>query len=227
MPDNESPPAPPDCTAAYPLAGQAVVAWLLSRKIRQVALTAETSGEPRHLHPTTGLELSPLSKKIDIHRARDRFEAEREIQVLLAGPLARSRAEGRRDWDVLTASDLGPAQTLGAIHGGGMRELPHSGYSDRFLDRLRACTDRYLDWLVACTATLLDAHWPLVDLLAAALVERGEIPGRDLDALLREADRRRSGDGVPDSSPSGTREHHPRLLARAADKGLVNAGAPE
>jgi hypothetical protein len=71
-------------------------------------------------------------------------------------------------------------------HPAGRRlDLRPGGAGEFNLKRLRnACHKKYAEWLKAQTLVCLHAYWPLVQSLAMALLERGELSGKDVEELL-------------------------------------------
>lgn len=148
---------------AYHEAGHVVAAWDLGVRIKHATVIpdAEDLGHVMHHDPLRGIRLD-----FD-QSARARMRAEQMIIVCLAGPIAHRR-HSPRSW----------RHHMG--HGDHTRAVD---LSSRFTSSEQE-TEAHLKWLTLRARALLDAHWPRVEAVAAALVERGKLEAAEIERIL-------------------------------------------
>lgn len=100
------------------------------------------------------------------------------IQVCLAGSVAERRAMGRVD---RCARDIDRAQAA----------------ETALRVSFEPETDFLLRWLALRTERLLELYWSEVDAVARALVGRGSLSGREVEAAIREAQTGRESRATP------------------------------
>jgi len=152
---------------AYHEAGHAVAASFLRRGFRRVTIIPGegflgqlvTTPPPRSLHPDYETD------------ARTELWLRREITIYLAGPVAEKLHTGRGNWKIGGSKDLHGAVGLASY-------IIHD-------DEIGI----YLDWLTLYTTNMLKRpdRWPIVQALAAELLERRVIGAKRARALMREA----------------------------------------
>jgi len=152
---------------AYHEAGHAVAAFFLRRGFTRVSIIPGedflgqlvTTPPPRSLHPDCETD------------ARTELWLRREITIFLAGPVAEKIHTGRGNWKIEGSSDVHNAVGLASYIIGD--------------DEIGA----YIHWLTLHTTNLLNHphRWPIVQALAAELLESRVIGARRARALMREA----------------------------------------
>jgi hypothetical protein len=144
-------------------AGHAVAAWHYRVRLLRATIvpSPEFHGHVEHVSPLRGIKLDVD----DSDRARAR--AEKAIIMCLAGPIAQQRFSPR-SWrnhhgssDYETATDLALRLT-----GGG------------------EVATAYLRYLDLATKQLVDQRWWVVELIANALLDVGQLSGSEIDQLI-------------------------------------------
>ncbi|HEY6701787.1 MAG TPA: hypothetical protein VI137_13415 [Pseudolabrys sp.] len=144
---------------AYHEAGHAVVAAALRRKVHSITIIpdAEAHGRVRHESPLRGIRLDFDGSN------RARLRAEEAIMIFLGGPIAERRAFPRslRHWhthgDYTKATDIS-----GSVCGSTEEE------------------SAFLNWLAIKTQKILDLRWNQIERIAAALIERRRLSGKEI-----------------------------------------------
>jgi hypothetical protein len=156
---------------AYHEAGHFVMAYLLrlwgwgQPQVRRV--TIPRNGEVKGL--CRSYRTPSFRPDVD-ESPRTELRLQGEIMAFFAGTTAESRYRGCR-----TARGAGHDRTIIADLVSRIAAGP---------DEERAC----LRWLSLRTERLVAAHWPTVELVAQALLARGTLTGKQLVAVIREAD---------------------------------------
>jgi len=180
---------------AHHEAGHAVAAFFLDQKTKLVtvvpdeargvlgqhqdwghqALLANLQGTVSDVQTDRIFGEQPNRDPRERSRAWVQYEVEKTIQVLLAGAIATRRFDRRGGQDVGAQSDLNWAVALaGAL-------------ADRFEEASSPRQTRmFLNWLHVRTEDLLKARWSCVKAVAAALLERNTLTGRQLTTVVLE-----------------------------------------
>jgi ATP-dependent Zn protease len=150
---------------AYHEAGHAVASFLLHRGFRRVTIIPGEgflgqlvmTQKPRTIHPDYETD------------ARTELWLRREIIIDLAGPVAEKLHTSRGNWKIGGSKDLHKAVDLASYIMGDPDEI-----------------GAYLDWLTLSTTNMLKRpdHWPIVQALAAELLERKVIGAKRARALM-------------------------------------------
>lgn len=152
---------------AYHEAGHAVAAWSLGYRptLATIVSAAESAGQVRHENPFPGVNLEFDGS--DWARLR----VERAIIICLAGPIAqkRYRPSSWRNWH--GAADYATATQL-ALRVCGSGELARA----------------FLKWLDLRAGALVADHWPDIDRIAIALLNRGTLTHEEITSLVLERD---------------------------------------
>lgn len=158
---------------AYHEAGHAVMSYLLGRRFRHVTIIPSKDAHGHIAHrpwlAQTYQDIETTRDRLGDHRIRMRLE--REIIISLVGFIADEHFSGKRDY-VGARGDSEMATHL-AIR------LCDSGPSAK----------AYLHWLVirAREAITNELNWKGVEALAAALLQRKRIKGREAWFIIEEA----------------------------------------
>jgi hypothetical protein len=162
------------CTA-YHEAGHAVAALALDRAVKRVSIVPD--GEREILGHCLNTRLpswfQPDVYRYDIMDNRTRLALEREILVLLSGPVAEARFKGRHNWRG-ARGDISAAYQLAGYLCSSTRE-----------------TNKYIDWLIERVRNLLDSYhgtrWRAVRYIARELLSKKTINGKTTRELCRKA----------------------------------------
>jgi ATP-dependent Zn protease len=148
---------------AYHEAGHIVITLVLGRKVKSASIiaTAEHHGIVHHENLFRGIRL-------DIDNSnRARLRAAEAIMILLAGGIAQQRFMLR---------------SLRAHHVG-------SDNAKIFDSASNVCGSEdeayaFIEWLSVRTCDLLNLHWSTVERIAAALIERKQLTGKECHTLF-------------------------------------------
>jgi hypothetical protein len=143
-------------------AAHAIVAWATGRRIILVKIIREKFSPPR-------IEFDRLPVHINLESPRNRASAERETMTGLGGVLAERKFLGQGWRSPPSPTDFSSISSL-AVH------ALRSGEP----------LESYLDRIAARVSVLLDLYWSHVKTIALALLDRGELSGREVHALLRD-----------------------------------------
>jgi hypothetical protein len=163
-----------ECTA-YHEAGHAVAAIALRRAVTQVSIIPDdVAGSLGHCAHRKIDSFHPEWDSSD----RTRSQVEREITTFLASGIAEAKFKGHRR-RIGAATDIDNAVNLACCVSGDAEEA-----------------EKYVAWLYARTKNLLALpwHWRAVEKVAAALLAKRQISGRDARKLFEAAlDEERAG----------------------------------
>lgn len=158
-----------EIATAHHEAGHAVAAWHLGIAVRMVMVTGDRSLGylGRMVHAPISTQLAEALEAGAVSPAQ-RQRVEGLVMMMLAGELAERRHRGR------------------ANHLGASEDRAHAR---SLLTLITADPDEesaYLSWLFIRARNLVEAHWPQITAVAAALLEQGTLTGRELRALLEQ-----------------------------------------
>jgi hypothetical protein len=152
--------------SAHHEAGHAVVAWREKIAIRSISIVPDeaTFGRVRHQNPLSGIRLDCDGSN------RARLRAEKIIRMCLAGPAAQRKYRPRSSWVRGGSGDDGDfARALDLV-------TRISGSAEH--------AAAYYKLLEIEARSLVDLWWPQIQLLAAELLIRRKITGRDVMLIL-------------------------------------------
>jgi hypothetical protein len=168
-------------STAYHEAGHAVVAWLQGVGLKRISIVRDksTHGHMRHRSMFGGM---PPPDSVE-PGASAKFRLEKKARICLAGPLAQKKFNSRtyRSW-----------------HG----STDHEDAID-FLDYLTQSQEElaaYRKLVEIQTLGMLNLHWPLVEAVAAALLERRTFRGPEFKNVIQAL----SGSSVPRPRTAGS-----------------------
>jgi hypothetical protein len=148
-----------------------VASWSLGERLHRATIVPDLDahGSVEHSNPLRGISLDLDGSD------RARLRAERLAVICLAGPEAQRRYNPRswRSW-----------------HG----RLDHAKAVDiaLSLNASEFTTSAHLNWLEHRARDLINAHWPIVEAVAAELIERSTLTGEEArQAIMRAAATRR------------------------------------
>lgn len=155
-------------SVAYHEAGHAVVAWRFGVRTKRLSIipdeAAGSAGRLQHEPYFTG-----INPEFD-SSPRVQRRLENMAMVCFAGPAAQRRFNPRGWRNYHGEDDFHQAVNL----------LSYLASSN---DQLQA----YVNLIEICAHDVVSAQWHLIEDLASALLERGELTGRECRNLLREA----------------------------------------
>lgn len=164
---------------AYHEAGHAVAYVRLSLPFTSATIVPDAQGGSAG--GARGAPFHPVGSGL---KTLDRLE--KEIIVALAGPLAQRRHTGRND-HVGAVKDWRRAAEFAFRRFG---ERPEPGQPRGDLEDVVAAYLRYLE-LQTERAVASPSWWSAIEVVAAALLERGTLSGRQVRGILREAEWRK------------------------------------
>jgi hypothetical protein len=179
---------------AYHEAGHAVVACILGRTPKRVTIEGddhvlgrcETWSRPALLANLEGVVSDASEDQVFGNRTerppRERGEAwlqlevQKEIQVLLAGGIATERLDRQNGYEDPNVGDEGDVAIAFRIAG---------QLADRFaVASSDEQTEAFIKYLAVRAKDLLNARWPAVEAVAAALIERKTLTRKELAEIL-------------------------------------------
>ncbi len=160
-------------TTAYHEAGHVVAMCRQLLPIRSVTIVRDRqAGSAGGVH---GVPFHPGGRGL---RTLDRLE--KEIIVAFAGPIAQRKRTGRSD-RVGALKDLGRVADLAFRRFGERLEVGNAA------GELAQVVHAYLHYLELLTTRNVARWWPAIEVVAAALLERETLSGRQVRGILREA----------------------------------------